>query len=116
MKKIICITLCVCLLLFSFACSASSSSKTEEEIRQDNLQKLEDAASVAAEQGTDFWSNVESDIHEVDENCVYFTPNGKSFHSTKDCVALVNSKTILSGTLEEAIMQGKSDPCSKCVG
>ena len=44
----------------------------------------------------------------------YFTPNGKSYHTTKDCSTLSRSKTILSGTLDEAIAQGKSDSCDKC--
>nr|WP_307991859.1 ComEC/Rec2 family competence protein [uncultured Niameybacter sp.] len=43
---------------------------------------------------------------------VYWTPKGKSYHSTKDCSALAQSKTILSGTIEES---GKLDPCDRCV-
>lgn len=42
---------------------------------------------------------------------VYWTPNGKSYHTTKDCSTLSRSKTILEGTLEES---GKSDPCDRC--
>lgn len=42
---------------------------------------------------------------------VYWTPKGKSYHSTKDCSALAKSKTILSGTIEES---GKSAPCDRC--
>lgn len=45
---------------------------------------------------------------------VYFTPNGKSYHLRKDCSGLKNSKTILSGTLNEAIDKGKDDPCDRC--
>lgn len=44
----------------------------------------------------------------------YFTKSGKSHHTTKDCPTLSRSKTILQGTLDEAISQGKSDPCDKC--
>jgi hypothetical protein len=44
----------------------------------------------------------------------YWTPSGKSYHTTKACNTLSRSKTILSGTLEEAITAGKSDPCNKC--
>lgn len=44
----------------------------------------------------------------------YFTAGGKSYHTTKDCSTLKRSKTILEGTLEEAISQGKDDPCDKC--
>lgn len=42
---------------------------------------------------------------------VYWTPNGKSYHTTKSCSTLSRSKTILEGTLQES---GKSDPCDRC--
>lgn len=42
---------------------------------------------------------------------VYWTPNGKSYHTTKNCSTLSRSKTILKGTIQES---GKHDPCDKC--
>lgn len=45
------------------------------------------------------------------DGTVYWTPNGKSYHTTKSCSTLSRSKTILEGTLEES---GKSDPCDRC--
>ena len=42
---------------------------------------------------------------------VYWTPNGKSYHTTKNCPTLSRSKTILSGTINES---GKNDPCDRC--
>lgn len=42
---------------------------------------------------------------------VYWTPNGKSYHTTKNCSTLSRSKTILEGTIEES---GKYDPCDRC--
>ena len=42
---------------------------------------------------------------------VYWTPNGKSYHSTKSCSTLSRSKTILEGTIQES---GKHDPCDRC--
>ena len=48
------------------------------------------------------------------QGTVYITPNGKSYHSTKNCTALKRSTTILSVSLQEAINQGKSDPCNLC--
>lgn len=41
---------------------------------------------------------------------VYWTPNGKSYHTTKS-FSTPRSKTILEGAVEES---GKSDPCDKC--
>lgn len=42
---------------------------------------------------------------------VYWTPSGKSYHTTDGCSTLSRSKTILSGTQAES---GKSDPCDRC--
>lgn len=46
---------------------------------------------------------------------VYFTPSGKSYHYNKNCSTLSRSKTILSGTIQDAIKFGHADPCNKCV-
>ena len=53
---------------------------------------------------------------ELDPNKVYWTPNGKSYHSVDWCYTLSRSTDIRCGTLDEAIAEGKDDPCSKCVG
>ena len=45
------------------------------------------------------------------EEMVYWTPNGKSYHTTDNCPTLSRSKTILSGTISES---GKYDPCDRC--
>ena len=42
---------------------------------------------------------------------VYWTPKGKSYHTTKSCSTLSKSKNILSGTQSES---GKFDPCDRC--
>lgn len=42
---------------------------------------------------------------------VYYTPGGKSYHTTKSCRTLSRSKTILEGTIKES---GKTDPCDVC--
>lgn len=43
---------------------------------------------------------------------VYWTPKGKSYHSTKSCPTLIRSKVVNSGTIQES---GKDDPCDKCM-
>lgn len=48
-------------------------------------------------------------------NTYYWTPGGKSYHASEDCTTLKRSKTILSGTLDEAMGAGKNDPCNVCV-
>ncbi|HEY8889349.1 MAG TPA: MBL fold metallo-hydrolase [Clostridium sp.] len=47
---------------------------------------------------------------------VYYTPSGKSYHFSKSCSTLLRSKTILSGTLGEALSSSHSDPCNICAG
>lgn len=42
---------------------------------------------------------------------VYYTTNGKSYHTTKGCPTLSRSKKILSGTISSS---GKNDPCDRC--
>ena len=46
---------------------------------------------------------------------VYWTPNGKSYHNSHDCVTLKRSKTINQGLLNDALSAGKTDPCNVCV-
>ncbi|MDR1066869.1 MAG: copper amine oxidase N-terminal domain-containing protein [Clostridiales bacterium] len=57
-----------------------------------------------------------SPISPVRENeTVYWTPNGKSYHSTSDCRTLARSRKIQSGALSEAQNLGKRDPCNVCI-
>ncbi len=46
---------------------------------------------------------------------VYWTPNGKSYHNSHDCVTLKRSKTVNQGSLNDALSAGKTDPCNVCV-
>ena len=54
-------------------------------------------------------SNTQSSTN--NSKTVYWTPGGKSYHTTKSCSTLSRSKTILEGTIEQS---GKNDPCDKC--
>lgn len=45
-----------------------------------------------------------------------WTPNGKSYHYSSSCATLSRSKTIIEGTVADAINNGKSDPCNVCAG
>ncbi|MBU3175754.1 MBL fold metallo-hydrolase [Clostridium estertheticum] len=47
---------------------------------------------------------------------VYYTPSGKSYHYDKNCRTLARSKTILNGTLGEALGSSHNDPCNICAG
>lgn len=50
------------------------------------------------------------------DRIVYYTPNGKSYHFSKNCSTLKRSKTILEGKLSDVIKMGKDDPCNICAG
>ena len=53
-----------------------------------------------------------------DENgniVVWWTQYGKSFHLDENCYHIADSATKTSGTLEEAIEAGRTDPCDHCV-
>lgn len=45
---------------------------------------------------------------------VYWVPNGEKYHSTSDCRTLRRSKTILNGTVDEAIQSGHLGACKVC--
>lgn len=45
---------------------------------------------------------------------VYWVPNGRVYHSTRNCATLHNSSTIYSGTVSQAIRTGHSSPCKVC--
>ena len=50
-----------------------------------------------------------------EQSAVFFwTPNGKSYHADQNCTYLKRSKTIISGTEQEAKEAGKTTVCSVC--
>lgn len=66
----------------------------------------------------DEFDNVNPEEVPIDEtkqenvsDVVYWTPKGKSYHSSKSCSTLSKSKDILEGSLAES---GKDDPCDRC--
>lgn len=48
------------------------------------------------------------------EDQVYWTPNGDCYHSSEYCRTLSRSKTIINGTIDEAINSGHGDSCDVC--
>lgn len=74
-------------------------------------QAQEEAAAAQTQQNTTTYSSDTSDSQQNTGGTVYWTPNGKVYHSTKDCPSLGRSKTILSGSISES---GKSRPCKNC--
>ena len=50
------------------------------------------------------------------DRTAYWVPKGKSYHFSSNCTTLKRSKTILSGSLQQALSAGKADPCNLCAG
>ena len=48
------------------------------------------------------------------EKVVYYTPYGSSYHFSNTCATFNHSTTLMSGTIDEAISKGKTDPCNVC--
>ena len=51
---------------------------------------------------------------EVGDGTAYWTQFGKSYHLDPNCHTLLNSSTIYSGTVEEAVAANREDPCNFC--
>lgn len=65
---------------------------------------------------TDTWGedNTTSEVTGDRGRTAYWMPNGKSYHFTDSCPSLSRSKTICTGTLQDALDAGKTDPCNNC--
>lgn len=57
------------------------------------------------------FQQVEQPTQEDGGRIVFWTPNGQRWHSRESCSTLANSRTILSGTVEET---GTRTPCQVC--
>ena len=90
----------------------------------DNINPDKYNSDLESNKSTNNWSNTNSKVNNTTNNSknesqsnsnssetVYWTPNGKSYHTTKNCPTLSRSKTILEGTISES---GKYDPCDRC--
>lgn len=106
MKRLVVLALC---LLFLCGCGGQT-------VRERNMEIAARAAEAYREGGADYWDAVEPNYQPLDEDLVYWVKSGYAYHSTRDCVALLRSKDIQSGTLLQAMASGHDHPCSKCVG
>ncbi len=116
MKKYALSLLIVMVILTSSACSSTKdtydSPDTPEEVWGDLIEQ----------EGDYVWNTLTAKQQELinypdlDKNKVYWVSNGKSYHSIEWCYTLLKSENIVSGSIDKAINNGKSDPCSKCVG
>lgn len=61
--------------------------------------------------GSNSTSSSGSSEEQQDKTTVYWVPKGKKYHSTKDCVSLKRSDTILSGSISKV---GSKTKCNLC--
>ena len=138
MKKIA-LLCCALIIAFSFASCASVSenefyggellddSKMSE--IKSSVFATETAEDKSTSNPTKTEKNSETKIHESEYNenteeisdgtaanadVVFWTKSGEVWHLSEDCRHLKKSTSIISGTLDEAIDQGKKRACSSC--
>ena len=59
---------------------------------------------------------MEDDNAPSDDGAVYWVKGGEVWHVKKTCSSLSRSKTILSGSVDDAIAAGKTRVCKRCGG
>lgn len=96
----------------SSSSSGSSGKNTSKSTEKDSLPKQESKPEPEPVQTP--LPSPEAPDNNNSSRTVYYTPNGKSYHYDPDCRTLSRSKTILSGTLNDAINTGRADPCDVC--
>lgn len=92
-------------------------SRLEEEIAayEEEQSSVQASQSGGVYQGSSYTGESFLDYEtEPPGGTVYWTPNGKSYHTSENCPTLSRSKTILSGTIDAAIYTGHGDPCDVC--
>lgn len=88
-------------------CSFLARSKKVEKITKEEAEKKGLMPCEACKDGV-----AEPKAANPDE--VFFTPNGKRYHSSKSCTTLARSKKVQTGTLTEVEDKGL-EPCKSCV-
>lgn len=98
----------------------TAETVSPESISPETAPVSTESVSTSADASSAQTDTVQADPESVEQNVepqgdtVYWTPSGKSYHATSECSTLSRSKTILSGTLDEAMAAGKTDPCNVC--
>lgn len=88
-----------------------------ERIAEEELEKQQESATEAESSSEESYSGQTSSGNESNSSAygtVYWTPNGEKYHKSSDCPTLSRSKTIYSGSVDEAKANGKSEACKVC--
>ncbi len=88
--------------------SVEDSTDLKNEGNTDNTENVSPEADDSSDNGNT------SETEASQQNVVYWTKSGSVWHSYIDCGHIKNSKNIISGTVEEAVNEGKSNLCKNC--
>lgn len=98
----------------------ASVDETNEKLERENFDLTEQIQNLQAQEHTEYNSmaqvssssdNVGTEEDDSYSTIVYWTPDGKVYHSTIDCPSLGRSSTICSGTIAQS---GKGRACKNC--
>ena len=116
MRRIL-LPLTVLLLLLLPACASSDGFSAGQPLTKDELSSLADtfpAQTDAPETEIQTETQPAPKYTDREPNTVYWTEGGSVYHKYRDCYHLKDSKSVKSGTLLTAQMDGKDRVCSEC--
>ncbi len=92
--------------------SEKPSVEKDSDLKNDGNTENTDDGSTETSASVGKENSSETEISQ--QNVVYWTKSGSVWHSYIDCGHIKNSNNILSGTVEEAVNEGKSHLCKNC--
>ena len=121
MRKIYVLILIALSVAMLCSCSILSFDKTEirggTPLSKEELENIKGdifADDSGASETEDSSAEGDGDFSDTLGETVYWTPNGKTWHTDRDCHYIKKSKDIISGTEENARDEGKTGLCSSC--
>lgn len=93
---------------------APETQTPPQETQDQNPEAVKQPASNKATAGN--WGE-ESTTNEITgslSKTAYWVTSGKSYHFSENCPSLSRSRNIQTGTLQDALNAGKTDPCNNC--
>ena len=105
------------LLLLLTGCASSDNFSAGQPLTKDELASLADQFPPQTEAPeTEAHTETEPAPKYTDRepNTVYWTEGGSVYHKYRDCYHLKDSKSVKSGTVLTAKMNGKERVCSEC--
>ena len=108
MKRLLSL-LIICLLLAS--CHGGDEFQGGRPITKEELASLSAELSGGAKEPTETTPNDGTVLY-----LVYWSEGGSVYHNTADCRHLKDSKTVESGSIQDAVNKGKEKACSACAG